>query len=274
MRLAITGAAGLLGTELTDAATQAGHSLVAIDRDFLGPLHDGVDYRTVDTTSFAEASAAIGDCNAVIHLAAHTSPRAQAPYRVHNDNVASSYNVLTAAISAGIKHVCQASSVNAIGGAYSSWPRYDYLPLDELHPTYNEDPYSLSKWVCEAQGDSLARAHPDVSMISLRFHSLVRTRAELAASSGDQQAESIAVKELWGYTTLAGAARACLLAVTADHRGHSVLYAVANRTTRDESSESLHERYFPSVPLRRSLVGNRSFFDSSKAFDLLSWEDS
>jgi nucleoside-diphosphate-sugar epimerase len=274
MRLAVTGAGGLLGGELLHLVTSASHSVVAIDRKFREPLREGVDYRHLDTTSFKEVALAIVGCEAVIHLAAHTSPHSQAPHRVHNENVTSSYNVMAAAISVGIKRICQASSINAIGGAYSSWPRYDYLPLDELHPTYNEDPYSLSKWVCEAQADSLSRSDPTVSIMSLRFHSLVRARSELAASADDLRAESIAARELWGYTTLGGAARACLLAVTTVHRGHSVLYAVADRTTRDESSDSLHQRFFPSVPLRRSLVDNESFFDSNKALRLLSWKDS
>ena len=76
---------------------------------------------------------------------------------VHNNNVVSSYNALRAAATAGVRRVCQASSVNAIGGRFSRWPpRYDYFPVDEQHPTYAEDPYSLSKWICEQQADAIA----------------------------------------------------------------------------------------------------------------------
>ncbi len=46
--------------------------------------------------------------------------------------------------------------MNAIGGAFSQSPKYDYFPLDEQHPTYAEDPYSLSKWVLEQQADAFA----------------------------------------------------------------------------------------------------------------------
>ena len=35
------------------------------------------------------------------------------------------------------------SSINAIGGRFSRSPRYDYFPLDEQHPAYVEDPYSV-----------------------------------------------------------------------------------------------------------------------------------
>jgi len=60
---------------------------------------------------------------------------------VHHNNVVSSYNVLSAAAQLGINRVAQASSVNATGAVYSRWPQYDYFPVDEHHPTYNEDAY-------------------------------------------------------------------------------------------------------------------------------------
>src|SRR5580765_2907292 len=87
------------------------------------------------------------------------SPRGFPDHVVHNNNVVSSSNALSAAARLGIRRVCQASSINATGASYSRWPRYDYFPLDELHPTYNEDAYSLSKWMCAEQGDSFARLH-------------------------------------------------------------------------------------------------------------------
>jgi hypothetical protein len=46
--------------------------------------------------------------------------------------------VLSAAATLGIQRVCSASSINAIGGAFSRAPRYDYFPIDEQHPTYVE----------------------------------------------------------------------------------------------------------------------------------------
>lgn len=274
MRIAITGGAGLLGSALVQLVVMAGHTVVAIDRVRRRPIECHVDFRLADTTTYSDVAAAIKGCDAVVHLAAHTSPQGTAPYQVHNDNVTSSYNVMTAAVSAGIMRICQASSVNAIGGEYSAWPQYDYLPLDELHPSYNEDPYSLSKWVCEAQADSLARSHSDLAITSLRFHSLVAERATFAKDESSQDAEVNAAKELWGYTTIAGAARACLLAVTAAPKGHTVLYTVASRTRSEERSETLRRRFFPDVPLRHQLVSNQAFFDCTKALRVLSWEDS
>ena len=41
-------------------------------------------------------------------------------------------------------------------------PRFDYFPIDENHPNYSEEPYGLSKWICEQQADSFARRHEDI----------------------------------------------------------------------------------------------------------------
>ena len=125
-------------------------------------------------------------------------------YVVHNNNVVGSYNALSAAQRLGIKHVCQASSINAICAVYSRAPRFDYFPLDEKHPTYNEDPYSLSKWICEEQGDMFGRRYEDMTISSLRFHWVVSDR-EFAARYKQELWHEFS-RNLWGYTRFDAAA--------------------------------------------------------------------
>jgi UDP-glucose 4-epimerase len=76
--------------------------------------------------------------DALVHLAAIISSVRDPDHEVHN-NVVGSYNALRAAAEVGISRVCQASSVNATGMSYSRQAHFDYFPLDEHHPTYNED---------------------------------------------------------------------------------------------------------------------------------------
>jgi UDP-glucose 4-epimerase len=272
MQIAITGAAGRLGKVVVEDLLHEGHTLVGIDR--LAPAelmaNSNVFYVQVDTTCYEALEDAMGGCNAIIHLAAHPSPHGYPDHQIHNENVVSSYNVLSAAAALGISRVCLASSVNAIGGAFSRAPRYDYFPVDEQHPTYAEDPYSLSKWICEAQGDMFARRDPGMTIASLRFHALVHDYEDgvrIASNRGDAS-----VRDLWGYTSFESAARACLLAITAEFHGHEVFYIVAPRTASSASSAELCEAFYPDVEIRSTLEGHRSFFDSSKASRLLHWE--
>ncbi len=197
-----------------------------------------------------------------MHLAAFPSPGGRPDYEVHNNNVVGSYNALSAAARLGIKRVCQASSINATGAVYSRQPHYDYFPLDEMHPTYNEDPYSLSKWICEIQADSFARRYEDMVIASLRFHWVIPDRAT-AAQYSTNMAEGT-IKHLWAYTNSLAAAHACLLSLTADFRGHEVFYIVAPDTVFDTPSLELAKQHYPDVEVRGDLSGNRSFFDSSK----------
>lgn len=274
MRIAITGARGLLGSALVEQALREGHSVLGLDqRGEQEALSEQLSYEVVDLTVADEVKARLVGCDALVHLAAHTSPRGLPAQRVHNDNVSGSYNALVGAVELGIRRICQASSINAIGGAFSRVPRYDYFPLDEEHPTYNEDPYSLSKWICEAQGESLCRACPDLRVASLRFHALVPDRETVLRRQQSEGRPEGPSKGLWGYTTIRGAVQACMASLNAEFLGHEAFYVVADRTASEEESEQLWRRFYPDVPLRAPLSGFAPFFDSRKALRLLSWSD-
>ena len=145
MRIAITGGSGRIGRAVVELALSQGHEVVSIDRA-LPPddmVETGVTFVQADMMQYADVEPALHGCDALVHLAAIPSPLRHPEHEVHNNNVVGSYNAMRAAAEHGIARVCQASSINAIGGYYSRRPRYDYFPVDEEHPTYNEDPYSL-----------------------------------------------------------------------------------------------------------------------------------
>ena len=269
MKIAITGAGGMVGRAVVERALAEGHTVVGIDRaPSPSPVAGSTSLR-IDATDFESLRTALVGCEALIHLAAINGPGRDPDHVVHNNNVVASYNALRAAAEVGIRRVCQASSVNAIGGRFSRWPRYDYFPLDERHPTYAEDPYSLSKWICEQQADAIARRHEEMSIASLRLHGVVADRSHTAGWAN--RPELIAERQLWGYTLAEAAARACLLSVTADFAGHEVFYVVAPETMVDTPSLELRARHYPEVPLRGELAGNAGFFDCRKAADILGW---
>jgi nucleoside-diphosphate-sugar epimerase len=271
MRLALTGGSGRIGQAVTAEALRRGHSIVSIDRlppPAGQPEHGDVRFVAADICEYEQLLRAFEGCDAMIHLAAIPSPRGHADHVVHNNNVVGSYNALRAAAEHGIMRICQASSVNAIGLSFSRAPRFDYFPIDEEHPNYSEEPYSLSKWICEQQADSFARRYQDIGIASLRFHWVVPDRITAGGWFNTPGAE----KHLWGYTLYEAAARACLLSLTAAYDGHEVFYIMAPDTTTDVPSLELAARFFPDVPVRGDLSGHRSFFSSAKAERLLGWK--
>ena len=272
MRIAITGGNGRVGRGIVEMARTQGHEVVSIDQT-PSPNIDGPHFSFIQAnlTDYEEFVQAIRGCDALIHMAAIAAPGHQPDHRVHNNNVVTSYNALRAAVEVGIKRVCQASSVNATGLAYSRWPCFDYFPLDEKHPTYNEDPYSLSKWICEEQANSFARRYEDMIISSLRFHGVMPQRPSVTQVQAHVQSGMV-VKNLWAYTRSEAASRASLLSLTADFTGHEVFYIVAPETITDIPSLELKQEFFPDVSVRGDLSGHKSFFDSRKAERMLGWK--
>ena len=220
----------------------------------------------------------LAGCDAVVHLAAIASPMSHPPETVYANNTLSSYHVLLAAAELGIRKVCLASSINAIGGAFSRMARYDYLPVDERHPTYAEDAYSLSKWVLEAQADAVARLHPEMTIASMRFHGLNKRSffpPDAHPNKLPPEWAQRVINHLWAYTDIDSAAKACMLALQADFKGHEAFLVVGPTTIfpATVSSRELAQQHFPAAELSVSLptLGNVGLYDCSKAQRLLGW---
>lgn len=270
MKIALTGSSGRIGQGVVTRAVEQGHDLVLIDR--LPPPETQTrshPFVQLEMSDYDGTVRAFEGCDAVIHLAAIPSPGRDLDHIIHNNNVVGSYNVLRAAAEQGIKRVCQASSVNAIGHAFSRKPRYDYFPLDELHPNYSEEPYSLSKWILEEQGKAFARRYEDMVVASMRFHLTVPNRQMAIDAYGNYTDVD---KHLWAWTRLDAAADACLLSLQTSFRGHEAFYIVSPTTISDTPSLELAARHFPTVPIIGDLSGTRSFFNSAKAERLLGWK--
>jgi nucleoside-diphosphate-sugar epimerase len=271
MKIAITGGSGGIGRAIAGQAVERGHTVVSIDRVTppASAQRDGVRFVEADICDYDALVRAFAGCDALIHMAAIPTPTRDPAHIVHNNNVVGSYNAMHVAIGHGIRRICQASSVNAIGLSFSRGPHFDYLPIDEKHPNYSEEPYSLSKWICEQQADTFARRYDDVSIASMRFHWVVPDRATSATRFGHATEEN--AKHLWAFTLLPAAARACLLSLEAPFKGHEVFYIIAPETNIDTPSLELAARFFPNVPIRGDLNGRRSFFTCAKAERLLDW---
>lgn len=271
MKIAVTGATGGVGHAIVKQALVDGHELVCLDRvvsdDFT--QDEKITFIEADVADYEKLVEAFAGCDALIHMAAIPAPGRDPDHVIHNNNVVGSYNALRAAVENGIMRICQASSVNAIGLSFSRKPVFDYFPVDEEHANYNEEPYSLSKLICEAQADSFARRFEEIQIASMRFHWVVPDRD--AAGLNFNQENGRELHHLWGYTRFDSAARACLLSLTADFKGHEPFYILARDTTNDTPSLELAARYCPDVPIKGDMSGRNSFFTAAKAERMLGW---
>ena len=268
--VAVTGGSGRAGAYIIRELAEHGRQVRNVDqRGPAGDLPAGF-YRT-DATDLGQTMAALEGAEAVIHLAAIVHPLSDPPQVVFHTNVMSTWNVLQAAELLKLPKVILASSINAIGMAYSKEnvpPRY--LPVDEEHPPRAEDSYSLSKWVGEQIADGFARRRP-VQIASFRFHGLWDTQSDSARRRPAQTDPAPGAKQLWGYTDLTDAARACRMALEADWQGHEVFFITAADTSLALLTREAIAATLPGVPLRAELPGFASAFDCSKAERLFGW---
>jgi len=269
MEIAVTGGNGRLGKVLINQLIENHHRVISLDWSDSSTPSPHVAFKKIDLTRLDDFIETIRGCEAIIHLAAILNPEDYPPGIGYINNTTMSYNVLWAASTLGIRHVCLASSINAVGGARSKRGYYKYFPVDEDHPTFNDDDYALSKWVSEQQADSFARRYPNLTISSLRFHALPDNPPELQHTY-DGATVGVA-RTLWGWTLISEAARACYLAVQANFTGHQVFYITAPRTSSSIPSLELAKYAYPDVPIHGDLSDHKSFFDCSKAERMLGW---
>ena len=144
MHILVTGCSGALGSSVVGSLLNDGHSLVGIDRNPIPPQtlakYQEVHGNRLQThvIDICEPEAVIRVfrqhlVTGVIHLAAIPSPIGLPPTMVHNVNVTSSYNLLAIACEFGVKRLVQASSVNAVGLAFTPrhLRRFPRLPMNE-----------------------------------------------------------------------------------------------------------------------------------------------
>ena len=165
MRIAVTGAAGQLGTVvLRRLAVERGVTgLRSLDLRppavASGKLeHVRADVRDPEFARFLQG------CDALVHLAFIVTG---APPRDVFDaiNVGGSKNAIAAAVSVGIKEIVYTSSVAAYGVVHGH-PR----PIVETTPRVHQPsfPYSAAKFAVEAWLDEFEPQHPDVAIARLR----------------------------------------------------------------------------------------------------------
>jgi len=154
---------------------------------------------------------------------------------------------------------------------FSVKPTFNYFPLDENHPCEPDEPYGLSKLICEIQADTITRRYPELRIASIRPHWSLPDRTHARHPEGRDPFH------LWGYVHEDSLADAFLLAVTCDtskwSKKHEAFFVVAPEIAQDDDSGKLKESYYPDVPVVEGVQinGRKGFFDCRKAEKMLGW---
>lgn len=165
-RVAITGGAGFIGSNLAAALISEGHEVIVVD-DLSTGLKSNIDF---NNCKFAEISITDGErlkkelkgCEVIFHLGARGSvPRSiKSPVATHEVNATGTLNVLEAARETGA-HVIFSSSSSVYG-------RNMNLPKDEKMWLGPMTPYAASKLSAEGYVEAYGAAY-DLPVTILRF---------------------------------------------------------------------------------------------------------
>ncbi len=175
MKVFVTGASGRIGRVVVKKLASAGLLVTSFDRAEPEQTLPEVEYVNGDINDFNFLLRHMKGADAVVHLAALPSPERGTSQEIIRINVLGTFNVFRTAVENGVKKIVQASSINALGSAYGI-KKFDvkYFPIDEEHPSFVTDPYSLSKKMDEDIADYFWRRE-GLSSFSLRFPGVMET---------------------------------------------------------------------------------------------------
>lgn len=137
-KVAVTGGAGFIGSNLSRALVAGSHEVTIIDdlSTGLATNIDGLDvnFKDVSVVDFAELSTALKDVDVIVHLAARGSvPRSvKDPVATHAVNTLGTLNVLEVCRATGAHFIFSSSS--SVYGSNTALPKKEEMWLQPLSP--------------------------------------------------------------------------------------------------------------------------------------------
>ena len=172
-KVAVTGGAGFIGSNLTKRLVSEGYDVVVVDDLSTGLLsnvdQDKSTFHQISITNHNSLANALKDCETIFHLAARGSvPRSiKNPVATHEVNATGTLNVLEVARVSGA-HVVFSSSSSVYG-------RNMQLPKDESMWLGPMTPYAGSKLAAEGYVQAYASTY-NVPITLLRFFNVFGPR--------------------------------------------------------------------------------------------------
>jgi nucleoside-diphosphate-sugar epimerase len=281
MRILFTGGSGKAGRHVVPYLLAQGHRVLNVD---LVPLdHPGVDNRIADITdagqmhdamqSYAgfdelEAGTGVPRFDAVVHFAAIPRILLRTDNECFRVNTIGTYNVIDAALKAGVRKIVFASSETTYGICFADGERKpEYLPIDEEHPTSPEDSYAMSKVVNEVTARSF-QARTGADIYGLRINNVIEPHEYALAFPAYMADASLRRRNFFSYIDARDLGQMVDCCLATDGLGYEVFNVANDEHSVRLSSEELVARFYQDVPVK-SVDLPTSFYSNAKAKRLL-----
>ena len=272
--IVVTGGSGKAG-RATGRDLRA-HGYEVLNVDLAPPPEPQGRFLRADLTQAGQVYEVLHGAYGVVHLAAIPAPGIRTEEVTFRENMASTYNVFSAAIALGLERIVWASSETTLGLPFDN-PLPTYAPIDEEHPLVPNSSYALSKVLMEEMARQMAR-WSGIPIVGLRFSNIM-TPERYATFPQFWDNPRARKWNLWGYVDARDVAQSCRLGLEAPISGAESFIIAAADTVMPRPSRELLAEVFPTVPLRGEVGEWETLLAIGKARRLLgynpahSWRD-
>ena len=290
MRIFFTGGSGKAGQYAVKHLRDLGHLVTNIDLD--APA-DGRSLRVdlADAGQVASAMQAYADFDeldpgtgvprydAVVHFAAVPRIMIVPDNETFRINTMSTYNVIDAAVKAGVPKIIFASSETTYGVCFHDGEvKPAYIPIDEDHPTVPQDSYAMSKVVNEATARSF-QARSGIDIYGLRINNVIEPHEDAENFPDFMAHPEKRRRNIFAYIDARDLAQMVERCLATDGLGYEVFNVSNDDLSVDLTSDEVIARFYQGVPKTRQMGENETFYANDKAKRMLgfapkhSWRD-
>jgi nucleoside-diphosphate-sugar epimerase len=285
MRILFTGGSGKAGRHAIPYLLEQGHQVLNVDKTPLD--HPGVDNRIVDLTDAGQvfdvmqSYANLGELSpgggvpkfdAVVHFAAIPRILIQSDNETFRNNTLSTYNVIDAALKAGIRKVIFASSETTYGICFADGDRRpDYIPVDEEHPTVPEDSYAMSKVCNEATARSF-QARSGADIYGLRINNVIEPHEYKEMFPDFIDNPDLRERNIFAYIDARDLGQMVECCLKTDGLGYQVFNVSNDDVSVALSTDEIIARYYDGVPVKREMGERETFYANAKARKMVGFD--
>jgi nucleoside-diphosphate-sugar epimerase len=270
----VTGGSGAVGRYVVVELLQHGYRVGVLDR--VDPQLAQVTFHEADILDLDAVTQAMAGYDAVVHVAGIPHPLNDPAKRVFDVNVNGTFNTLEAAAQHGIDKVVMTSSESTLGFAFMTHAMQPLsVPIDEQHPGRPQDPYGLSKVVCEQICKTYSARHR-MRTVCLRAPWIWLPEPDQRPFYQDLVRDyGNWTRNLWTFVDARDVARAHRLALESQLETlHEAFFITAADNWTGRDSRGLLAQYYPDVDaaaIGAELQGAGSLISHGKAARLLGY---
>ncbi|OGF62511.1 hypothetical protein A2926_03560 [Candidatus Giovannonibacteria bacterium RIFCSPLOWO2_01_FULL_44_40] len=282
MKIIVTGGAGFIGSNLSDALIESGHEVHIIDnletgkRDNLNPR---AIFHEADIRNYEEIASLFAGMDHVFHLAAlaRIQPSIANPLETHHANATGTLNVLRAAQKAGVKKLIYSGSSSVYGK--NPTPFLEDMKPDPLNP------YAAQKLMGEFYCRNFTELY-GLPTVILRYFNVYGPREILTGAYATvigifrqqlKEGKSMTMvadgeQKTRDFTHVRDVARANILAMESDRVGKAEIINIG--TGKNYTIKELADMFSGPIQVIPARPGETvtTLADNSRAKELLGWE--